>query len=164
MSTANIDNNGEFTWNVPSDILRGSNYALEIVDDADESNTNYTPPFVIESDNNTPSSSSMESSMASTTMTDSSMTASSTDSMSMTMTDSSMMSSMTSGTAAMASSASHHASGNSTASMTTSSSTRGSTSAPTGDAQDVQESEGGAARTSTFAGLLGLVALGALAL
>jgi len=43
---ANIDNNGAFTWNVPSDIVRGSNYALEIVDDADESNTNYTPPFV----------------------------------------------------------------------------------------------------------------------
>jgi hypothetical protein len=43
---ANIDNNGAFTWNVPSDIVRGSNYALEIVDDADDSNTNYTPPFV----------------------------------------------------------------------------------------------------------------------
>lgn len=148
-SPANIDNSGSFTWQVPDDIVRGSNYALEIVDDSNEDNTNYTPPFVVESDNNAaPSSASTDSSM--------SMTA--TDSAMSTMTDASMTDSsmMTESTASATESSSSM-----TGSMTTSS----TASATDADIQATSApSEGSASRMTTFGGLFGLVALGAIAL
>ena len=49
--TANIDNSGKYTWNVPTDITRGSDYAIEIIDDDHpDTVTNYTPYFVLDSD------------------------------------------------------------------------------------------------------------------
>lgn len=46
-----IDNSGSFTWTPDTDITRGSDYTLQIVDDADPSLSNYSPYFVVESDN-----------------------------------------------------------------------------------------------------------------
>lgn len=48
---SNVDNSGSYTWDVDSDITRGSDYTVEIVDDDDEGNVNYSPYFVLESDN-----------------------------------------------------------------------------------------------------------------
>ncbi|KAK5016678.1 hypothetical protein LTR16_002547 [Cryomyces antarcticus] len=46
-----IPNSGSYTWTPPSDIVRGSDYTIEIVDDTNPSRTNYTPYFVIDSAN-----------------------------------------------------------------------------------------------------------------
>ncbi|KAH0291530.1 hypothetical protein M436DRAFT_39998 [Aureobasidium namibiae CBS 147.97] len=56
-----LTNSGSYSWTVPSDITRGTDYALEIVDDSnpnDTSNTAYTPQFVIDSTNTVASSTS----------------------------------------------------------------------------------------------------------
>ncbi|KAM0714812.1 hypothetical protein Q7P37_009276 [Cladosporium fusiforme] len=169
---ASIDNSGSFTWEVPEDIVRGSNYALEIVDDSNDENTNYTPPFVIESENNAaPSSASSTDDSSSTTA---SSTASETDSSSAaseteTETDSAVSTvsglfhSSSSSVSAMPTNSSNGTMTTSTRSSTSATSTSDSDSDD--DAQTVAASEGGASRmTTTFAGLLGLVAVGALAL
>ncbi|KAJ9623515.1 hypothetical protein H2203_005777 [Taxawa tesnikishii (nom. ined.)] len=46
-----IDNSGSYTWTPSDSITRGSDYTVEIVDDSNPSNTNYTPYFVLESSN-----------------------------------------------------------------------------------------------------------------
>ncbi|TKA60116.1 hypothetical protein B0A49_10843 [Cryomyces minteri] len=48
---SSIPNSGSYTWTPPSDIVRGSDYTIEIVDDTNPSRTNYTPYFVIDSAN-----------------------------------------------------------------------------------------------------------------
>ncbi|KAI4841091.1 hypothetical protein E4T44_07852 [Aureobasidium sp. EXF-8845] len=56
-----LTNSGSYTWNVPSDITRGTDYALEIIDDSNPTsttNTAYTPQFFIESTNTVASSTS----------------------------------------------------------------------------------------------------------
>lgn len=56
-----LTNSGSYTWNVPSDITRGTDYALEIIDDSNptsSTNTAYTPQFFIESTNTVASSTS----------------------------------------------------------------------------------------------------------
>lgn len=50
-SIGSIANSGSYTWTPAASITRGSDYAIEIVDDANPSQTNYTPYFVLESDN-----------------------------------------------------------------------------------------------------------------
>ncbi|KAF2096448.1 hypothetical protein NA57DRAFT_58363 [Rhizodiscina lignyota] len=47
----NIPNTGAFTWTPDASITKGSDYALEIIDDANPDNTNYTPLFSIDSTN-----------------------------------------------------------------------------------------------------------------
>lgn len=49
MFAGNIPNDGNFTWFVPGDVIRGSDYAVKIVDDSDPSKMNYTPMFAIQS-------------------------------------------------------------------------------------------------------------------
>lgn len=51
LRTANVPNSGSYDWTVPGDITRGSDYAVEIVSDSDETVVNYTNHFVIESPN-----------------------------------------------------------------------------------------------------------------
>jgi len=46
---ANLPNTGTYTWNVPADTVEGANYAIEIINDSDPSDVNYTPQFVIQS-------------------------------------------------------------------------------------------------------------------
>lgn len=48
---SHITNSGEFTWLPSANLPRGSDYTIEIIDDSDTSETNYTPYFVIESTN-----------------------------------------------------------------------------------------------------------------
>ncbi|KFY16297.1 hypothetical protein V491_05373, partial [Pseudogymnoascus sp. VKM F-3775] len=45
-----VDNSGSYTWTPDSSIVKGSDYALKIVDDSDEENYNYTTQFSIDSD------------------------------------------------------------------------------------------------------------------
>lgn len=48
---ANLDNSGSYTWTPDSTLPKGSDYALQIVDDANpEENFNYTLQFPIDSD------------------------------------------------------------------------------------------------------------------
>ncbi|KAK6395097.1 hypothetical protein LTR65_001286 [Meristemomyces frigidus] len=44
-----IANNGSYSWTPSESITRGWNYTVEIVDDTDASNTNYTPYFYLDS-------------------------------------------------------------------------------------------------------------------
>ncbi|KAB2572564.1 GPI anchored cell wall protein [Lasiodiplodia theobromae] len=44
-----IDNTGSYTWSVPKDTVRGSDYTIEIINDDDPTETNYYPYFVLES-------------------------------------------------------------------------------------------------------------------
>ncbi|KFY63779.1 hypothetical protein V496_03734 [Pseudogymnoascus sp. VKM F-4515 (FW-2607)] len=44
-----LDNSGSFTWTPDSSIAKGSDYALKIVDDADDTIVNYTLQFPIDS-------------------------------------------------------------------------------------------------------------------
>ncbi|KAI7235577.1 hypothetical protein KC330_g4203 [Hortaea werneckii] len=48
---SNIDNSGSYTWTPDNSITRGSDYTVEIVSDDDPSVTNYTPYFVLDTDN-----------------------------------------------------------------------------------------------------------------
>ncbi|MCJ1448998.1 MAG: hypothetical protein MMC23_009517 [Stictis urceolatum] len=44
-----IHNDGSFTWSVPSNTVEGADYTLEIINDDDASEVNYTGQFVISS-------------------------------------------------------------------------------------------------------------------
>ncbi|KAK8218252.1 hypothetical protein IWZ01DRAFT_523927 [Phyllosticta capitalensis] len=46
---ANIPNDGSYTWSVPSNTVRGTDYTVEIINDDDTSETNFYPYFTIES-------------------------------------------------------------------------------------------------------------------
>lgn len=54
--TSNAQNSGSYTWAVPSDITKGYAYTVEIIDDTEPSNVNYTPYFAIDSTDTTASS------------------------------------------------------------------------------------------------------------
>lgn len=43
-----IDNDGEYTWTPSNSLTRGTDYTVEIVSDADPSQTNYTPYFTLD--------------------------------------------------------------------------------------------------------------------
>ncbi|KAF2459709.1 Ser-Thr-rich glycosyl-phosphatidyl-inositol-anchored membrane family-domain-containing protein [Lineolata rhizophorae] len=45
------ENDGSFIWDVPANITRGDDYALQIIADSHPDWVNYTPLFVIESNN-----------------------------------------------------------------------------------------------------------------
>lgn len=45
---SSIDNSGSYSWTPSNSITRGSDYTIEIVDDSDPTNTNYTPYFVLD--------------------------------------------------------------------------------------------------------------------
>lgn len=49
--TEKVTNSGNYTWTPPTDITRGNDYTLEIINDALPDQTNYSPYFVIDSDN-----------------------------------------------------------------------------------------------------------------
>ncbi|KAJ5449769.1 cell wall protein [Penicillium daleae] len=44
---SNIPNDGSYTWNVPSDLASEPDYTIEIVDDQDTSNYNFSPRFTV---------------------------------------------------------------------------------------------------------------------
>ncbi|TKA67454.1 hypothetical protein B0A55_08077 [Friedmanniomyces simplex] len=48
---SSIANSGSYSWTPDTHITRGSDYTVEIVSDSDPSQTNYTPYFVLDSDN-----------------------------------------------------------------------------------------------------------------
>ncbi|KAI9809072.1 MAG: hypothetical protein M1825_002361 [Sarcosagium campestre] len=63
---ANIPNDGSYSWTPPSSLDAGSGYAVEIVDDSDPSNTNFTPQFAVANSNpSRPSSASASSASSS---------------------------------------------------------------------------------------------------
>ena len=64
---SHIANDGDFTWLPASNLPRGSDYTIEIIDDADPTQTNYTPYFVLDSSNVLPSTTATSGSMSSTT-------------------------------------------------------------------------------------------------
>lgn len=67
---SSIENSGSYTWTPPEETTRGSDYTIEIVDDANEENTNFTPYFVLESENTTPQTTDVVTSGAPTTSVD----------------------------------------------------------------------------------------------
>ncbi|KAF2214826.1 hypothetical protein CERZMDRAFT_105287 [Cercospora zeae-maydis SCOH1-5] len=143
----NIPNNGEYTWSIPESAVRGSDYTIEIVSDSNPSDTNYSAYFVLESDNTTPAStaSSVSAAPLPTTL-----------------------------STAMTSSMSESMTGTESAATTSAESANSRTSSPTaspttsGDLQATAASStsdsGAGARATAMVGMLGAVALGALAL
>lgn len=49
-----IDNDGSYTWTPSNSLTRGTDYTVEIVDDDDPSQTNYTPYFTLDTTTTTP--------------------------------------------------------------------------------------------------------------
>jgi len=64
-----IKNTGTFTWSIPSDQVEGATYAIEIINDDNTSDTNYTPQFVISSPVKATPSSASGAASSGTTMT-----------------------------------------------------------------------------------------------
>lgn len=62
-----IANDGSYTWTPAATLPRGSDYSIEIVDDADPTETNYSPYFVLNSSNTVQSTAATSSSSASST-------------------------------------------------------------------------------------------------
>ncbi|KAF7184990.1 putative cell wall protein [Pseudocercospora fuligena] len=156
---SNIDNKGSYTWTPDTDTTRGSDYTIEIVSDSDPSATNYTPYFVLESDNTVAAttsnvslgapSSTLDLSTAAVTASPSAFPTTDMSGSMTTMTGtSSGMSSETTGTASETSSSESSATQSDLQATETGSST----------------SAAGAARATAMVGMLGAVALGALAL
>ncbi|KAH0545067.1 hypothetical protein FGG08_000838 [Glutinoglossum americanum] len=138
----NIQNSGSISWTPPDDIVRGSDYALEIVDDTNPNNINYTPQFVIESSNTVSSTSATSTKASSSAASTSQSSASST-------TDSSSSSETSSSTAESTTLATR------TASATAAATTAAGTSAPSAAA---------AAPVMKVSGGLVVLALGMMAL
>jgi len=62
---SSIANSGSFTWTPPSDIPAGTEYTIEILDDANNNIYNYTPQFSISSSNTADPASALASSTGS---------------------------------------------------------------------------------------------------
>ncbi|PSK42161.1 hypothetical protein B9Z65_4075 [Elsinoe australis] len=159
---SSIPNSGSYTWSVPSDFVRGSDYAVEIVSDTNKDQVNYTPPFVIDSTNTVPTQLTASSSGTATR------TGSSTGSSSAT--GSSSSGSMTMTGSSSSASGSSTSSGSSSGSMTTSGTSSRNTASTSGagfqssSSSVAAQSTGGAPRATAAAGMMGLIALGAMAL
>nr|OQO19536.1 hypothetical protein B0A51_12134 [Rachicladosporium sp. CCFEE 5018] len=156
---SNIQNSGSYAFNIPSDVTRGSDYTVEIVDDSDSSIYNFTPYFVIESTNTVASSTGALTSGAPTGSVSLS-TASATDSATGVTASSTVSGSATSSGAMSTGSTTGSAS--SSGSMSTRASS--ATSATASGAVLTSSSAAAGARQTAMAGMLGIVALGAMAL
>ncbi|KAJ5242490.1 uncharacterized protein N7469_000817 [Penicillium citrinum] len=44
---SNIDNTGSFTWNVPTDLVKGREYTVEIINDSNPDDYNFLPYFTV---------------------------------------------------------------------------------------------------------------------
>ncbi|CAK4031525.1 Hypothetical predicted protein [Lecanosticta acicola] len=154
-----IENSGSYTWSVPDDAIRGSDYTIEIVSDSNPSETNYTPYFVLES-SHTGTTSLGSATLGAPTTSLSLSTASPT--VETTSATKSASSAKTTGTASTSSSSSASETGSTT--TATSAATSGSNEALSTGTASSTVSQAGAARATQIAGLLGAVALGALAL
>lgn len=136
---ADIPNSGSYTLTIPADTVRGSDYTIEIR--SASGGSNYTPYFVIES-----------------TITVASTTASSASA------SSTASGSMTSGSMTSSASASGKSSSSASGSKTTSGSSTSTSGAAFQSASSSASSGNSAPRATAAAGMMGLVALGALAL
>ncbi|EOD45586.1 putative gpi anchored protein [Neofusicoccum parvum UCRNP2] len=159
-----IDNSGSYTWAVPSDVVRGSDYTIEIINDDDPTETNYFPYFVIDSTVTVASTTSTytygaaTTSPAATTVKSASSTSSSDES------SSTLSTSTKSGSSASASasaSASGSSSASASASRTASSSSSASSAASSTESASGNAPTSGAAANRVAGGLAVLVAASA---
>ncbi|KAK5174312.1 uncharacterized protein LTR77_001392 [Saxophila tyrrhenica] len=170
-----IDNSGSYTWTPSNKLTRGSDYTVEIVSDSDPSVTNYTPYFVLDTDNTvastTPtvtlgaSSTSIESQTGVTTLTDKSTessAASPTETETETNTSVVTTKTKTTPTGGMSTGMSSSSSGMMTGTM--SSTGAGFQGTAAGASSVTPASDNAGARATAMAGMLGVVALGAMAL
>jgi len=111
---SSIQNTGTYTWSVPADTPEGANYAVEIINDSDKSQVNYTPQFVIQSDVKAVATSGGSTSLVTATTMAASM--SSGASMTMSMTSAAATSSTTAAANSNSSASSTQASGSNSAS------------------------------------------------
>ncbi|KAI9869036.1 MAG: hypothetical protein M1813_002859 [Trichoglossum hirsutum] len=149
----NIANSGSFSWTPPSDIVRGSDYALQIVDDTNPNNINFTPQFVIESTNTVSSVTSSATKSATTTAASSSSASSATTS----------AASSSSSDTSSSSSSSDSSSSSTKESSTLATKTSAAATSPTAAATSAPSS-GAAAPAMKVSGGMIVLALGMLAL
>ncbi|KAK3059133.1 hypothetical protein LTR09_000699 [Extremus antarcticus] len=158
---SSISNSGSYTWTPSNQLTRGSDYTVEIVSDSDPSATNYLPYFVLDTDNTVATATPMVTLGAETTsiasQTNVQTSTSTGSSSSATATDTTVVTSTrTTGTTG-----GMMTTGSSSASSQTDASFRNTA----GSSSSVTPASGNSApRATAMAGMLGMVALGALAL
>ncbi|MCJ1295381.1 SMP-30 gluconolaconase LRE domain protein [Xylographa carneopallida] len=100
---ANLPNTGTYTYTPPTNIVAGNSYTIEITNDQDPAQTNYTPQFDIISNNQpVPSSASASGSMSNSGSATMSMTAASSGTTDTSMTSTSMVTTTASGSSTSA--------------------------------------------------------------
>ncbi|EMF17642.1 uncharacterized protein SEPMUDRAFT_146608 [Sphaerulina musiva SO2202] len=143
---SNIENSGSYTWTPDSDAVRGSDYTIQIINDQNDEEVNYSPYFVLDSDNTVASTTAASSTTSVAPLPSTISTASPTSS--------GMTTSMS-----MSSSSMSGSSSSMTSTRTASSSSPSQTSS-----DGSQTSSGAGARATAMVGMLGAIALGAMAL
>lgn len=173
----NITNSGSYTWSVDSTITRGSDYTVEIVDDTDNSQVNFTPYFVIDSTNTVASTTSdialgaattavvsSATSISGATLTGTSTNGGSSASSAVSSADSSISSARSSLSSVVSSASSSASKAASSASSSASKAASSSASSASNTASTTVSGSGAAPTVLPAAGLVGLLALGAFAL
>ncbi|KAK0510821.1 hypothetical protein JMJ35_006373 [Cladonia borealis] len=134
-----IPNSGKYTFTLPADTTRNSDYTIEISSDTDSSQVNYTPQFVLESKNTVESiTSSASASATSATSAASSATAASTASSAATKTSASTVSAKSASSASSATSSATSSSASGASSASTEAAPAPSTGAGTRNSLSVQ--------------------------
>ncbi|KAK3713515.1 hypothetical protein LTR37_008473 [Vermiconidia calcicola] len=176
MIASSISNSGSFTWTPSNELTRGSDYAIQIIDDSDPAQSNYTPYFVLDTDNTLPQTTPLETKGASSTVISK-------------QTDAEVPTTLTSVATTAATSATSSSSDDdeadtvttvattdavTTTTVSTASETASASASASSDNGDLQvtggsssapaAATGAAPRATAMAGMLGLVAMGALAL
>ncbi|KAJ5806203.1 Ser-Thr-rich glycosyl-phosphatidyl-inositol-anchored membrane family-domain-containing protein [Penicillium pulvis] len=167
---SDIDNSGSYTWDVPTDLVKGREYTIEILDDSDSSDYNFLPYFTVAgatatasaTATSTSSSASTTSEATSTSSASSSTTSSTSSSSSSTSTSSTSTKSAATTMSTVTSTSASTKSTASTASSTSSSSSSSSGSASS-TASQTSVPTNAAGMTRVSAGMLAVVA-GAAAL
>ncbi|KAF2402724.1 hypothetical protein EJ06DRAFT_307167 [Trichodelitschia bisporula] len=146
---ASVQNSGTYSWTPPSDLPSGTTYAIEIIDDSNKGNVNYTPQFTVSGTSGPLSSAVTGTKTASSASTDSASASSSASA-----SESSKSASASASSSASASASSSSASESSSASRTATPSTTRATVATVPSS--------GAGRTVGGEALAALLGLGAV--
>ncbi|KAJ5358655.1 cell wall protein [Penicillium cataractarum] len=140
---SSIDNDGSYTWNVPSDLAYESDYTIEIIDDQDTSNYNFSPRFTVSGAVVATTTTSASSTSTSATSTSTTVSTTSTSSTKTSSSSSATPTTMTTSSSSASSTASSTTQSSTSAASTSASSTTSAASVPTTNAGVVNRVSGG---------------------
>ncbi|KAJ5728629.1 uncharacterized protein N7483_003137 [Penicillium malachiteum] len=165
---SDYDNTGSYTWDVPSDLVAGREYTVEILDSSDTNDYNFLPYFTVAgatasaSATATSTSSSSTSTSTSTTSTSTSTSSSSSTTATSTSTSSASSTTLSTKTSTKTSTSASSTKASSTATSTSSSSSSSSASSTASETSVPTANAGGVTRVS--GGLLAVAAGAAMLL